>query len=83
MEGEYIPTIIRLILSTDLTLIRLKDSLKFSVFPTGTNHSNKIFNPKQIIQSAPTHKLNKDFSTSDEIECKKKQKSESSNPSKP
>ena len=34
MEGEYIPTIIQLILSTDLALIQLKDSLKFFLFPT-------------------------------------------------
>jgi len=34
MEGEYTPTIIRLILSTDLVIIQLKDSLKFFVFLT-------------------------------------------------
>ena len=34
MEGEHTPTIIRLILLTDLALIQLKDSLKFFIFPT-------------------------------------------------
>ena len=36
MEEEHTLTIIRLILSTNLTLIQLKDSLKFFVFPTET-----------------------------------------------
>ena len=34
MEGEHTPTIIPLILSTDLALIQLKDSFKFFIFPT-------------------------------------------------
>ena len=32
MEREHTPTIIRLILSTDLALIQLKDSFKFFTF---------------------------------------------------
>ena len=38
MEGEHTPIIIRLILSTDLALIQLKDSLKILRFPN-TQHS--------------------------------------------
>jgi len=34
MEVEHTPTIIRLILSSDLILIQLKDSLKILHFPT-------------------------------------------------
>ena len=34
MEGEHTPTIIQLILSTDLAVIQLKDSHLFFIFPT-------------------------------------------------
>ena len=33
MEGEHTPTIIQLILSTDLAVIQLKDSHLFFIFP--------------------------------------------------
>ena len=41
MEGEHTPTIILLILSTDLTLIQPKDSLKFFVFPIDNEGSDQ------------------------------------------
>jgi len=34
MEGEHTPTIIQLILSTDLAVIHFKDSHIFFIFPT-------------------------------------------------
>ena len=37
MEKEHTPTIIRLILSTDLALMKLKVSLKFFIFPIPHN----------------------------------------------
>jgi len=42
MEGEHTPTIIRLILSTDLALIQLKDSLfNFSFFLTNSSSARR------------------------------------------
>ena len=43
MEGEHTPNITHLILSMDLALIQLKNSLKFFVFPTLITHHGAFY----------------------------------------